>query len=592
METTIWQTYPQDEVIVVGIINTSNQNQIDNFIEENGITFPILFDPGSPGGVQGGNTYNDYYMPNDGSPYPRDFIVDKEGVLQYANNEIDTEWMHYVLNECISEAQLDCENGEIDLGWGNCNNLEGSTIPPQGCMPSGCFSIEETNELNFSYIDLGQFPSNISELTNLNYIHISDCELYGSLPSSIGNLDSLVSIQIYDNDHELTDSLNIDSQLTGSIPQELGNIESLRYIRLDNNNLSGELPHEIGQLNNLIYLLLSGNQLSGEIPPSLMNSTNLASLSLSDNQFSGQIPTEISNLVNLETIDMSNNSLSGVMPTGLHNSPDLYYLNLSNNQLNGTISEEFCDLYFVDYTDNQFCAPYPECYSDEELGVQDTSNCSDLFSFSIEDRWISELYPNTMYEFDGNVRLTYYCITDICDSTYWNSLDSSDALPTQHPYTIVNDSLIIDLFSGNIFKEKLTFLCDGNVIDFNSQQSNLHKIGTDLGACDDYNDQQLSISNSFTLPKEFKLHQNYPNPFNPYTLISYDIPKDDFVTIIIYDMNGKIVKTLINNYQRAGYKIIAWDGTTNKNLLASAGIYLYTIKVGYFRQTKKMILLK
>ena len=105
METTIWQTYPQDEVVVVGIINTSNQNQINNFIEENSLTFPILFDPGSPGGVQGGDTYNDYYLPNDGSPYPRDFIVDQEGILQYANNEIDTEWMHYVLNECIFENQ-------------------------------------------------------------------------------------------------------------------------------------------------------------------------------------------------------------------------------------------------------------------------------------------------------------------------------------------------------------------------------------------------------------------------------------------------------------------------------------------------------
>ena len=69
------------------------------FIEENSITFPILFDPGSQGGVQGGDTYDDYYMPNDGSPYPRDFIVDPEGILQYANNEIDTEWMIYVLDE-------------------------------------------------------------------------------------------------------------------------------------------------------------------------------------------------------------------------------------------------------------------------------------------------------------------------------------------------------------------------------------------------------------------------------------------------------------------------------------------------------------
>tara|TARA_B100000029_G_scaffold269151_1_gene264504 strand:- start:792 stop:1241 length:450 start_codon:yes stop_codon:yes gene_type:complete len=90
---------------VLGIINTSNQNQINNFIVENNITFPILFDPGSPGGVQGGDTYDAYYMPNDGSPYPRDFIIDQNGILQYANNEIDTEWMLYVINELINNNQ-------------------------------------------------------------------------------------------------------------------------------------------------------------------------------------------------------------------------------------------------------------------------------------------------------------------------------------------------------------------------------------------------------------------------------------------------------------------------------------------------------
>ena len=105
METTIWQVYQDDGVIMLGIINPSNQNQINSFVEENSITFPILFDPGSSGGVQGGDTYDDYYLPNDGSPYPRDFIVDQEGILQYANNEIDTEWMIWVLDELTGDNQ-------------------------------------------------------------------------------------------------------------------------------------------------------------------------------------------------------------------------------------------------------------------------------------------------------------------------------------------------------------------------------------------------------------------------------------------------------------------------------------------------------
>ena len=99
METAIWQNFDQNEVLFVGISNTNNQSVINDFVAENSLTYPILFDPGSSGGVQGGNTYDLYYMPNDGSPYPRDFIIDQQGIIAYANNEIDTEWMIYVINE-------------------------------------------------------------------------------------------------------------------------------------------------------------------------------------------------------------------------------------------------------------------------------------------------------------------------------------------------------------------------------------------------------------------------------------------------------------------------------------------------------------
>ena len=113
METAIWQPYQDNNVIMLGIINTSSSNQINSFVEENSITFPILFDPGSSGGVQGGDTYDDYYMPNDGSPYPRDFIIDQEGIIQYANNEIDTEWMLYVLEELVGGSNT--LEGDINL---------------------------------------------------------------------------------------------------------------------------------------------------------------------------------------------------------------------------------------------------------------------------------------------------------------------------------------------------------------------------------------------------------------------------------------------------------------------------------------------
>tara|TARA_Y100001968_G_C19265411_1_gene671409 strand:- start:394 stop:897 length:504 start_codon:yes stop_codon:yes gene_type:complete len=114
METLIWQSYPQDEVVVLGVINTSNQGMINTFVEENSLTFPIVFDPGSSGGVQGGDTYDLYYLPNNGSPYPRDFIVDQEGILQYANNEIDTELMLFVLNELVGDTCSDWILGDVN----------------------------------------------------------------------------------------------------------------------------------------------------------------------------------------------------------------------------------------------------------------------------------------------------------------------------------------------------------------------------------------------------------------------------------------------------------------------------------------------
>jgi len=85
---------------------------------------------------------------------------------------------------------------------------------------------------------------------------------------------------------------------------------------------------------------------------------------------------------------------------------------------------------------------------------------------------------------------------------------------------------------------------------------------------------------------------NYPNPFNPITTLEYDLPEDAVVNITIYDMMGRVVNTLVNGSQTAGYKSIQWDATNNLGDPVSAGLYIYAIQVGEFRQTKKMVLLK
>ena len=94
------------------------------------------------------------------------------------------------------------------------------------------------------------------------------------------------------------------------------------------------------------------------------------------------------------------------------------------------------------------------------------------------------------------------------------------------------------------------------------------------------------------IPNKIFLHQNYPNPFNPVTTLRYDLPENMPVTIVIYDMLGTRVKTLINQTQNAGHRSVIWDTTNDYGKPVSAGIYLYQIQNGEYMQTRKMVLLK
>ena len=104
---------------------------------------------------------------------------------------------------------------------------------------------------------------------------------------------------------------------------------------------------------------------------------------------------------------------------------------------------------------------------------------------------------------------------------------------------------------------------------------------------------ELSNANKdILLPKEFILNQNYPNPFNPATTLSYTLPENSFVNVHVFDMLGRTVKILVSEMQTAGNKVLRWNATDAAGSPVSAGIYLYMIQAGDFRQTKKMVLLK
>ena len=93
-------------------------------------------------------------------------------------------------------------------------------------------------------------------------------------------------------------------------------------------------------------------------------------------------------------------------------------------------------------------------------------------------------------------------------------------------------------------------------------------------------------------PTRYALFQNYPNPFNASTTLHYDVPEPSDVKITIYDILGKEIITIVDEFQYYGYKKIIWDGKNRNGKIVSPGVYFYRAHLGDLVETKKMIMLK
>ncbi|KAJ0640933.1 putative protein kinase RLK-Pelle-LRR-XI-1 family [Helianthus annuus] len=165
-------------------------------------------------------------------------------------------------------------------------------------------------------------------LRNLETFDLSNNALYGSIPSSIGNMSNLRYL-----------SLNANN-FSGTIPSEIGMLRSLGLLSLTGNLLTGHIPYSIGNLTNLTELYLFNNNLNGHIPNSIGNLRRIVWLDLHDNDLNGAIPPEIGTLSFIQNIDFSNNLLTGVIPSSIGNLTYLYFLYLYRNQLSGSIPSE------------------------------------------------------------------------------------------------------------------------------------------------------------------------------------------------------------------------------------------------------------
>ncbi|NVM03457.1 MAG: S8 family peptidase, partial [Candidatus Helarchaeota archaeon] len=94
------------------------------------------------------------------------------------------------------------------------------------------------------------------------------------------------------------------------------------------------------------------------------------------------------------------------------------------------------------------------------------------------------------------------------------------------------------------------------------------------------------------IPEKWQIEQNFPNPFNADTFIKYKMPKNSFVSIKIYNILGKEIKILVNEFKQPGYYYIKWDGKNGSSINVPSGIYFCEIKTKNFHKIKKMVLLR
>ncbi|KAI3450189.1 hypothetical protein Pfo_006854 [Paulownia fortunei] len=255
------------------------------------------------------------------------------------------------------------------------NNLTGESPNQELRFVSSLQNCQHLEMLEVSLNQLnGILPHSVGNLsTSLQMFRAFGCNIKGSIPAEIGNLSSLKSIDLDNN------------ELTGFIPTELGKLKQVELIYLEHNRLEGRIPTDLCQINRLGDLYLSGNMLNGTIPaclgklkslrrvfldsnrltsvvPNLWSLTDLweslVTLSFAHNNLQGSIPQSLGDLRGLESLDLSNNNLSGSIPKSLEKLNYIQYFDLSHNRLEGEIPTGGC---FANFSAKSFMHNYALC---------------------------------------------------------------------------------------------------------------------------------------------------------------------------------------------------------------------------------------
>lgn len=164
-----------------------------------------------------------------------------------------------------------------------------------------------------------------------------------------------------------------------------------------------------------------------------------------------------------------------------------------------------------------------------------------------------------------------------------------DKIHPQHIYAVTSNGIYRSYDEGNTWRVYNNTLPTKKLRDIvKDPYSDTLYVATDMGVYKVFDKVVTGIEEDQNqLPVFFTLFQNYPNPFNPTTTLSFSLERSSFISLKIYDVFGREVRTLVNQYLPAGYKSAAFEAG---NL--SSGVYFYRLQAGTFVDVKKMLLMK
>ncbi len=188
------------------------------------------------------------------------------------------------------------------------------------------------------------------------------------------------------------------------------------------------------------------------------------------------------------------------------------------------------------------------------------------------------------------------------------AIDVGDELVAYDNGTVVGATKVVDL------NQPITIAAWGSIHDYNVDVQGFEigdeidlrlydaSTGTELRVDADldayhygvapFSSGTITVRDMAAVPTEYTLSQNYPNPFNPSTTIEFSLPGDANVTLKIYDIMGRQVRTLIAGQLTGGYHAVTWDGTDGNGMQVSAGMYIYALQGEDVSITRKMVMMK